>query len=451
MSKRPRQILDPIERKIECALDPDHFISYNNCFSFVRNLEEVESEIAKLVTNEPTRAASLYEAFLAGCNEKANEIDDSGGSFGVFVDGLVCGWINSRQAAGVDPDETATRLLFWMDHDPFCLLHQIERETAKVFNKAGLAAFERQVRARFDRGFAATSHDPAQRRPTSAQRHWGEVLQAIYLQQKNVEAYANLAELTGLAVPDCLAIARILLTRRKFEDALAWVARGLEIDKDTPYSSAAGHDLTRLKRELLARAGRGNEALDAAWIEYQKYPSRLSYDELMKFVPRIDRPSWHKKAIEAATDSNLSAFIELHLSTGEVERLVDRLRQASDDALEAESHYVIERTAKKLAKTQPEISARLWCAQGMRILKRKKSKYYREALSDFKNAKRCYERAGRNSVWLGLVHDIRSEHYRKKGFIAEFEDMVAGKKPGSQPSFLERAKARWSPRQSTDE
>jgi hypothetical protein len=445
MRKEPRQIVDLMERNIEIALDPDRFISYHDCFSFVRNLEEVESEIAKLVKSESARAASLYEAFLSGCKEKANEIDDSGGSFGMFVDSLVCGWIKSRQAAGADPDETAIRLLFWMDHDPFCLLHQIERETARVFNKAGLAAFERQVRARFDKGCAATSSDPAQRPPTAAQRHWGAVLRAIYLRQRNVKAYVTLAELTGLTTSDCLAIAGIHLTRRKFEEALAWVGRGLEIDKNMPYGSTAGHDLARLKRELLARAGRSSEALDGAWIEYQKCPCKLSYDELMKFVPRTDRPSWHKKALDAATDSNLSTFIELHLSTGEVARLVDRLRRTSDGTLEAESHYVTERAAKKLARTQPEISARLWRAQGMRILKQKKSKYYREALSDLENAKRCYERAGLNSAWHCFVRDIRSEHYRKKGFMAEFEVLVAGKKPGSQPSFLERAKARWSP------
>ena len=103
MSKKSRQIVDPIERKIECALDPDRFISYRDGFDFVRNLEEVETELAKLVKGEPARAASLYEAFLSGCKEKANEIDDSSGSFGMFVDGLVCGWIKSRQAAGADP------------------------------------------------------------------------------------------------------------------------------------------------------------------------------------------------------------------------------------------------------------------------------------------------------------------------------------------------------------
>ena len=115
-----------------------------------------------------------------------------------------------------------------------------------------------------------------------------------------------------------------------------------------PYGSAAGHDLARLKRERSRRRSGNNEALaPAAWIEYQKYPSKLSYDELMKFVSRRDLPSRHKKALDAATDGNPGMFIELYLSTGEVDRLVDRLRQTSDDALEAESHYVTEQAAKK--------------------------------------------------------------------------------------------------------
>ncbi len=46
--------------------------------------------------------------------EKAEEIDDSSGGLGQFVDDLFRGWIIARQAAGADPDETATRLLGWM-------------------------------------------------------------------------------------------------------------------------------------------------------------------------------------------------------------------------------------------------------------------------------------------------------------------------------------------------
>jgi hypothetical protein len=83
------------------------------------------------------RAASLYETFLAGCNEKAEEIDDSSGSFGQFLAELYRGWIKARQAAGADPAETATRLLRWMEDDPYGFCYQLEKDAAKVLNKAG--------------------------------------------------------------------------------------------------------------------------------------------------------------------------------------------------------------------------------------------------------------------------------------------------------------------------
>jgi hypothetical protein len=35
---------------------------------------------------------------LAGCNAKAEEVDDSDGEFGMFAGGLYCGWIAARQA-----------------------------------------------------------------------------------------------------------------------------------------------------------------------------------------------------------------------------------------------------------------------------------------------------------------------------------------------------------------
>ncbi len=42
-------------------------------------LEEVAGELDSLVDEDPEQAADLYETFIAGCNEKAEEVDDSGG------------------------------------------------------------------------------------------------------------------------------------------------------------------------------------------------------------------------------------------------------------------------------------------------------------------------------------------------------------------------------------
>lgn len=58
-----------------------------------------------------------------------------------------------------------------------------------------------------------------------------------------------------------------LVSRRKLEKALSWVERGVDITRKAPHGSAAGYDLVILKRELLARLGRGGEALEDAWTD----------------------------------------------------------------------------------------------------------------------------------------------------------------------------------------
>jgi hypothetical protein len=52
----------------------------------------------------------MIEDIIVACHEKADEIDDSSGDFGMLVENLFLDWIKSRQAANHDPDETAKLL-----------------------------------------------------------------------------------------------------------------------------------------------------------------------------------------------------------------------------------------------------------------------------------------------------------------------------------------------------
>ncbi len=54
-------------------------------------LEEVAEQIEQLLPEESERAIKLYETFIAGCYEKADEIDDSSGNLGMFVEKLIQG------------------------------------------------------------------------------------------------------------------------------------------------------------------------------------------------------------------------------------------------------------------------------------------------------------------------------------------------------------------------
>lgn len=443
MTKRvARGSRDPLEEEIEAALDPGRFVGDHSCFSFVGDLEEVEREIAPLLESAPDRAVALHEAFLAGCYEKVEELDDSSGAFGMFVGDLFCGWVKARQAADAPPEETAARLLGWMDDDPYGFCHGLETKVASVLDKAGLAALVAQVRDRL-----ATPDEPPDgpdgRSTSYKQRRWAEVLRALHVGQRDVAAYVALAQQTGLSAKDCHTVARMLIAKRKPEEALSWVERGIEIAATDPRGSRADYELQDLRRELLRKLGREDEALASSWAEFRDHPSKYTYDDVMKFVPKPDRASWHAKAMEAAAGADLYSLIGLFVETKETARLAELVKGSTDEGLEAVSHYALEPAARRLEKAHVGEAARLWRAMGMRVVNAKKSKYYGAALGNFERAKRCYEKAGLGADWERVVREVRTEHHRKTGFMPGFEDLVKGAGPREEPPFLERAKARW--------
>jgi hypothetical protein len=381
---------DPLEREIEAALDPGRFVGDRSCFSFVSDLEEVESDIAALLESAPGRAVALYEAFIAGCYEKVEELDDSSGAFGMFVEDLFCGWVKACQAAGAAPEETAARLLGWMDDDPYGFCYGLETKVASVLDKAGLAALVAQARERL-----AAPDGPAEGPDGHStgykQRRWAEVLRALHVGQKDVATYVALAQQTGLSAKDCHAVARMLIAKRKPEEALSWVERGIEIAAKGPRGSSADYELQNLRRDLLRKLGREQEALASAWGDFREHPSKYTYDDLMKFAPKQDRASWHAKAMEAAAGADLYSLIGLFVETKETARLSALVKRSTDEELEAVSHYALEPAARRLEKAHVGEAARLWRAMGMRVVNAKKSKYYGAALGNFERAKRCYE------------------------------------------------------------
>ncbi len=443
-TKRRRR-RDPIDHAMELALRLGDFIDYGAAWSFVTGLEEVEGQIEKLLHDEPDRAIDLYETFVAGCYEKAEEIDDSSGNFGMFVKRLFCGWIEARQAAGADAGETAGTLLGWMDNDDYGFCCKLEREAVKLLTKKGLSSFASQVRTRFDN--AGRSKPPKDDQPTwrdtsYRRRYWSDVLKTAHAAQRDVDAYVSLCEETELLPVDCETVAGMLQYRRKLDLALAWVERGLDLEKQSHGSRGSSYKLADMKRSLLAKLGHSAEALASAWTEYQKRPSKPAYDQLMKYVPKEERTAWHDKAMNASRQANLDSVIALWLATKEIDRLVERLRIASHEELESLSHYTTEPAAKKLARRHPDIAAKVYRALGMRILNAKKTQYYDTALSHFEQAKRCYTKTGVDRGWEELIDEVQRTHHRKSAFMPGFEQLVQGKKPRAEPSFHYRTKRR---------
>jgi hypothetical protein len=252
--------------------------------------------------------------------------------------------------------------------------------------------------------------------------------------------YLDIAARTGLTQTDCETIATMLQAKRKPNEALSWLERGIEMENAGSFKAGASYKLVEMRRALLAKLGRGSEALDSAWAEFLAHPSKFTYDELFRYVPKSERGSWHEKAMAASEQGDLASLIELWLGVKEIDRLVKRLNRADDSELEGLSHYVTEPAAKRLARTHSAVAAKVYRALCVRILYAAKSKYYHEALTNLEEARRCYQAAGLDERWRELVTEIRRDHHRKSGFMPGFEAIVAGKRARVEPSFLDRAR-----------
>lgn len=227
-----RRHADPIVAGLEATFAPGRFIADQACFEFVRDLEAALQPIMSLLETDPQRAVSLFETVLAGCYLKAEELDDSSGSFGTFIRQVVIHWIEARQKAGADAVDTASTGIGWVDEDPYGFCSGIEKELGAAPSASGLAAFESLVRERCET-------DPDD-------RQWHNLLRQIYIQQKRTDAYESLANQAGFPADDCLELAR-LHAETDPAVALQWIERRLTSASKESYSAAL-YDLPPLRR-----------------------------------------------------------------------------------------------------------------------------------------------------------------------------------------------------------
>jgi uncharacterized Zn finger protein len=437
---------DPFISLLERALDLGEFISYGRSWDFVRDLEDVKNKIDALVKDgQAERAVSLYKLFLSGCYEKADEIDDSGGKLGMLFEDLFCAWINARQKAKYDPAETVQNILRWMDNDSYGFCYEIERNVVKVLNKKSVQLFEAAIKSRFEKAFASVDKKKCERisdYPREVRKNVS-VLKVIYVQSKDTCAYLALCEKTETTPGDCENIANLYQVKRKYQDALSWVDKGLKLEKKGNWGNQSSIGLTELKQNLLNKLGHREDALDLAWAEFKKHPSNFSYDTLMKFVDKKDVKLWHQKALGKAQNASLSGFIDICVKTKEWDTLAEHVSSIDTEPLEELSHYTTERAAKGLSKKHGLAAAKIYGALGLRILKKGKSNYYQYALEHFRHACKLYEKAGRLQLWIDLVERVRRDHSRKYSFIGDFEEIV-DRRPLKKPeSFETRVLNRW--------
>jgi len=444
-----KKVHDTLVQEIERGLKFGRFIEDRSAWDFIGELEGIQKKIDALVrAGEAARAITLYEVFLSGCDEKAEELDDSSGSFGIFFVDLFCSWIKARHKAGLPADETVKLILRWMENDTHSLCYGSEEDIALALDKKGLQFFTRHYTEKFEKAytpFLEKGPGNLHEYPGEVQRN-AKILKEIFLAKKDLASYKNLFEKFTMSPDDCEALAKVQQEKGLFEDALATVERGIAL-KSKDNWRLEGFSLSPMKQELLARMGKMDDAFAAAWKTYENAPSRPTFDAVMKYCPEERRLEWQKKAIELARNSSLWTLIEICTEANAWDTLAEHVIDVEDQKIETISHYVTEGAANGLSRSHGLAAAKIFRALGFRIMNSAKSQYYHHALRHFKKARDLYEKSGRADLWQSIVLEVRKKHARKFSFIGSFEALAAGKNTKKPLSFEEKMRTRWEKRQ----
>ena len=412
----------------------------------MRELEKVKECVDELVeSDEAERAIGLYEIFLSGCHQKAEETDDSDGALGDFFQELFLSWIKARQQAGHEASETVRQILKWKENDEYGFCYDIEGDIATTLNETAYPLFAEHFQEQIERALEPIKNEERRNIDDYPAEAFLPVkaLKSIYLTKQDLKSYQALCERFVLSPKDCENIAALHQEKRRYGQALAWVDKGLAAEKTRRWGNEAAYALSEMRRELLAKTGRKKEAFNHVWNEFKRHPSLFGYTELTKLAPEKDRRAWHEKAIDAARKTSLEAFIEICVKTKEIDALSRHIDSIKDDQLEDITHYVTEKAAKALTKKHPQSAMTIYRALGMRILRSGKSKYYSQALEHFGQVKKLSKKAGYPERWEELVQTIHDQHLRKRGFIDRFEDLVVTREAKPSKSFEENARATW--------
>ncbi len=215
-------------KQIEEALDWGTFIPYSWVGDFVYRLGEVQTKIDSFLQHGKAKQnVYLYEIFLSGCYEKAEEIDDSSGELGLFFEQLFCSWIDARQKVKCDPRETIRQVLAWIENDEYGFCYNIEKSIVNIFGSKELEIFESAIKSRFEEVYNLENPKEVKRiyeYPYQVRKNT-EILKIIYNEKKDIKSYLDLCDKVGITPKDCEAIALLYKSANNFLEAFKPIFR----------------------------------------------------------------------------------------------------------------------------------------------------------------------------------------------------------------------------------
>ena len=381
------------------------------------DMREIATSVGRLVVGgEPELALGLLLETAWMTWQRIDEADDRDGALAQAARDILFDWVRRwSDLPSRDRPQLARELFGWLMEDGGRTLAGVVLEARESLGPIGLETLQGLLRPVLEARLATRSAslfgegdeagaDPVAQRVRAALR---EVAEA----RSDLDAFLEHCDAEGAHGAEILAAAARLSHEGRLADALRWVDRGRR-----RASGSARAEIDDLRIALLSRLDRRREAIEAAWDGFLAEPGEASYRRLIHVVDEHERHEWRRRALDhAEAGLDASAFVDVCLAAGEIDRLAHRL-DGSPGFVLAAAPEVLARAATVADAENPRAAGRLHLHLAGRLLAEGDARQYDRARGHLVAAKQAHERAGERQRWVDIVARLEATHAVVRGW-----------------------------------
>lgn len=414
-------------RALDDAIGHRGFVEYAEAHAYVAGIEDVLDNLDGLLADgHAGTVIALADHAIDALAEALNEVDDSNGEVAGQLHRLKALHLAACHRAAPAPEELAPHLFERELDDEWGVFSGTAAAYADVLGETGLAAFQRLAEAEW-------SKIPALKPGDSDSGRYGRRyrIRAIMLAlAADLDAEVAVME-RDLSTPYAfLEISQRCKSLDRPDAALDWAERG--------WSAFADQRPDERLRAFLADAwherGRHDEAMALVWDGFAATPGFILYQTLKAHADRCDQwPDWRAKALarirEHIAAAGGSAAPPLShpwpmARRGHSELVDIFLWEGDDEAAWQEAcaggcthqHWLL--LAERHAATHPEDALAVYRDQLPVVLPVTGSGDYERAMGFLRRIRDLLAVLGRGDAFLRFIADLRTQHRRKRNFIA---------------------------------
>ncbi|MFN7920907.1 MAG: hypothetical protein U0Q16_12465, partial [Bryobacteraceae bacterium] len=248
---------------------------------------------------------------------------------------------------------------------------------------------------------------------------WGSALSEFYRSRQMVQEYIELAQKNGVSSGDCRVAGELLLAKGNPAEALVWVDRGLAMKPD---GTERHGELESVRRSILAKLGRVDEALDSAWESFLEQITPGGFKEVLAYAPVGALDNWRAHALAEAQRHAAQGGFELLCAERACPQLRAMLEQ-QDPALRRVRIELLSEAARVLRASDPWAAAEYHLLAAILRLDAARTGM-QQPLESLSAAKACYREAGATAAWEARVEEVRARYGSRVSFMKRFDKLA---------------------------